>query len=347
MASGARKSSSLFVSGGSENMAPAPVQVDLDLGTRLSGENVLQLRQNLSARQMNFDLDQLLEDYKTFRDVDQAKVSLEKERVEIADQMSTLIKDKSKTSEEVSEEKASLTKRGKHVREQFKVISQARWEAEEKVMLRALNLPADLHTDTPEDGDRVLDSTEGTVTSPVYLLGELAELEMCLIQRVTAVMHGHDLLQIASPEIFRSVVAEGCGFDPANCEQVTMFAACSNADEATDICRGFTRLAWDVTRELGLPSRLVTVSPPSLLPSESLRTEVQVWAPSLHRYLPVGRVSQHGDYVSRRLMCRQHPGGDFVHMVSGLAMDVTTILVALLEHSYPQVHRHSVLLDNS
>ena len=51
--------SSLF-SSGSENAPQSPVQVSLDLDARLSARNVDRLRDNLAARGLDFDLDQLV-----------------------------------------------------------------------------------------------------------------------------------------------------------------------------------------------------------------------------------------------------------------------------------------------
>ena len=52
-------SSSLF-SKGSENATQPPVQINLDLETRLSAQNVDHLRENLCARGLDLDLDQLV-----------------------------------------------------------------------------------------------------------------------------------------------------------------------------------------------------------------------------------------------------------------------------------------------
>ena len=59
-------SSSLF-SRGSEDTPQSPVQINLDLETRLTGQNADRLRQNLTARDLDLDLDQLVSWQKKIR----------------------------------------------------------------------------------------------------------------------------------------------------------------------------------------------------------------------------------------------------------------------------------------
>ena len=68
-------------------------------------------------------------------------------------------------------------------------------------------------------------------------------------------------------------------------------------------------------------SRLINVPSEDLGPSESLRTEVQVWVPSQGEYRPVAHLALCGDYASRRLMttynCKATKNTSHVYTVSG------------------------------
>ncbi|KAL8569555.1 hypothetical protein ACOMHN_044693 [Nucella lapillus] len=240
-----RKSSTAFASSSSvpsraEQTLHAQSQVQLDLGLegRLSSENMGNLRENLSLRGCAFDLDQLLADYGLWRELDGRKSGLERERADIAKTMAALVKNQ--MSEDILLQKQKLTERGKAVKEQLKDIMSSWWIAEQKVRKQALHLPADLHPRTPHSEDQVIqvykDPAEDTDTGEVsheqlaerlgllkfsnvgpravYMLGEAAELELSLLHAAAACARGRGYLPVASPEMFRSLVVEGCGKRP-------------------------------------------------------------------------------------------------------------------------------------
>lgn len=396
-------------------------QVDLDLGTRLSPENVERLRKNLSARGLAFNLDQLLADYKHWRKVDEVKTGLEKERNDIAKIMAGLVKNK--MSENRVAEKEQLTARGKAVKEQIKDIMSSWVTAEQKLMTQALKLPTDLHPRTPQAEDVVLDVCKASLEDAgstshmqfaersgllkfsnagpraVYLLGEAAELELSLLNTAATCVGERGFSPIAAPEMFRSLVVEGCGwcteeilslqakeeeretnayflvgnsllsfaafltkmqvkkdhlplkmysvgrhyqrqtdgelpgvYGLVQSNRVSAFGACQNSEETTEMHDTMVTTAWGVIQDLGLSARKRLVSAGKLTPSESLRTEVEIWVPSLQRFLPMAFVSVHNDYVSRRLMSKTSTGQP-LHMVSGVVMDTGIVLPAILEYS--------------
>lgn len=405
----------------------SPVQIDLNLDTRLSPENVDKLRQNLSTRGLQFDFDQLLEDYKEWRKVDQQKINLETERTRIAKAMAVLVKDQ--VNDDKIAEKAKLTQMGKVVREELRDIMSLWWAQEEKVRLQALQLPTDLHHSVHAQ-DKHIDLFDGTLKQEgdvpshiqigeqlgllkfsnvgpkaVYLLGDLAEAELTLMHDAMTKILSRGYTPIAGSEIFRTVVVDGCGLDHLSGNQiltlhqkeadkhdlnmyhlkgnsllsyaafftkmqltkkklpvemcsvgrhynpisdeslpglygalqsnrVTMFAACASGDETLALHDRMVSAAWDTVTSLGLPARKTLLGASGLALSESLRTGIAIWAPSLRDYVEVGHVSIHNDYVSQRLMSRSMPEGGLLHMVSGVAVDSAVVLASLLEHQF-------------
>ncbi|PVD21644.1 hypothetical protein C0Q70_17443 [Pomacea canaliculata] len=428
------KASSLYGIGSSDDRQEASVKIDLDLDARLSDDNIRCLRENLLARGILFDLEQLVKDYKVFKNLSQQKDILLDERTNVARAMADIVRGKSPNDINAKE---LLISQGAEIKEKLKSTMAAWWKAEENVLSRALQLPNRLHAETPLSEEKVLERCQGTIEMKgepashlqyaeklgllkfsgvgpraTYLMGELAEMEGLLVQHVTSQLLSAGLQQIACPEIFRTLVVEGCGLDydspnevftlyqkedhlkanafhlkgnsllsyaafltkqqiktlylplkmfavgrhykPPVCEdfpglygtiqsnRITVFTACKDASEATDTQNLLTHFIWTMIKNLGLPARLILVEPSSLTVSESLRAEIQVWAPSLKTFVQVAAVSNHGDYVSRRLMTF-HSGEShtkdksYVHMVSGVALDVTMFLASLLEHSYQEL----------
>ncbi|XP_070176363.1 serine--tRNA synthetase-like protein Slimp isoform X2 [Littorina saxatilis] len=420
--------SSLFVSGADDSYQ-SPVQVKLDLETLLSAQNVDKLRRNLNARGLDFDLDQLIADYKLWQEVDELKTKLETQRSSISKAMAVLVKDKK--SENVPTRKEELTKRGKAVKEQLRETMPLWYSAEEKVTLQSLKLPTDLHPLAQPEADTEVDIYKGAASSAdgtshiqiaeeqgllkfsnvgpraAYLLGELAELEQSLLHYAATVVRERGFSPFAGSEIFRTVVVEGCGMDQRNAEEiftlhqreedhqdinayhlkgnsllsytaffaktqvkaerlpmkfcsigrhygsptaqdfpglygavqsnrVTMFAACACGDTATELHDEMVGVAWDIVQGLGLPARKLLVSAKRLEQSESLRTDIEVWAPSLQQYVQMGHVSLHNDYPSSRLLSRAQPQGTPLHMVCGVVLDVARVLASILEHSGTQ-----------
>ncbi|XP_076454762.1 serine--tRNA synthetase-like protein Slimp [Babylonia areolata] len=407
-------------SSGVDKATPLQIQANLGLETKLSPQNLDVLQKDLSARGSGFNLDQLLTDYKHWKEVNEMKTCLERERTDIAKTMASLVK--GKTLEDKMVEKEKLTARGKAIKEQMKETMPQWWSAEQKVMTQALMLPTELHPLTPHGEDQTGDIWRGTVQDSgstshvqfaeqqgllrfstvgpraVYLLGEVAELEQSLLHNAATCVRNRGFSHVASPEIFRTSVVEGCGLGPEkalslqakeeeresnayflkgnsllsyaalltriqvrqeelpvrmssigrhyrphagddlpglygtvqSC-RLTMFGAGRSGEGVMELHDAMVTATWDVVHTLGLPARKVTVSARKLAPSEGLRTEVQVWAPGLQRFVPMGFVSIHNDYTSRRLMTKA-TNGDLLHMVSGVAMDTAVVVASLLEH---------------
>ncbi|XP_034488327.1 serine--tRNA synthetase-like protein Slimp [Drosophila innubila] len=114
---------------------------------------------------------------------------------------------------------------------------------------------------------------------------------------------------------------------------VQSFVATLKAEEAEEQMEQLLNLAIDFYKALDVPFR-VTYSPAdSLTPSETLRASLEVYAPSLKRYITVGRISNYGNFVSKRILfsSRREKHYDFLHLVGGPLLYTTKLIGALIE----------------
>ncbi|XP_017113973.1 serine--tRNA synthetase-like protein Slimp [Drosophila elegans] len=115
---------------------------------------------------------------------------------------------------------------------------------------------------------------------------------------------------------------------------VQSFVATLSANEADCQLEHILNLATDFYKALGIPFRVVYASAETLTPAESLRAVIEVYAPSLQRYVCVGRISNYGDFVSKRILfsTRRDKHYDFLHLVGGPVLYTSRLIAALLEH---------------
>lgn len=114
---------------------------------------------------------------------------------------------------------------------------------------------------------------------------------------------------------------------------VQSFVATQTAEQADAELEQVLNLAINFYKALDVPFRIVYVAAASLTPSESLRASIEVYAPSLKRYVCVGRISNYGDYVSKRILfnTRRDKHYDFLHLVGGPVLYTTRLIAALIE----------------
>ncbi|XP_048245401.1 serine--tRNA synthetase-like protein Slimp [Haliotis rufescens] len=429
-----KHTSSLFVSDAS---AQNTTMVEIDLGLERSVARKKQLVKNIKIRGMKTDVDTFIEDFRLMKRLEKEKQRLEREREEIAKKMADLKKSKDK-EEDVLDTRELLTSRGKRVKEALKELQRSWWVWEERVMLAGLGLPNNIRAQTPEEEVLVLEShgeipdmsearshlevvrekdlVRFSCVGPkaYYLLGQLASHEQSLLHSVSHHLTNNHFHQLACPEIFRSLVAEGCGIDYKDKTQIfslldkddrdatgnlrlddflhiqgtsllsfagylaktvvqtsclpyrqvavgrqylpesepdlpglfgvtqsmktVVLSSCSDRVSCVMEFNKITALVWKMYHKLNLAMRLVVIPGRDLLLCESLRVEIQMWAPSVRTYIKVAHVSCIDDYVARRLMCyhsnNQTDYKQFQHlqMVYGEVLDVTRLLGVMLEH---------------
>ncbi|KAH8242899.1 hypothetical protein KR032_002987 [Drosophila birchii] len=115
---------------------------------------------------------------------------------------------------------------------------------------------------------------------------------------------------------------------------VQSFVATQTADEADAEMEQILSLAIDFYKALDIPFRIAYAPAATLTPAESLRAVIEVYAPSLQRYVCVGRISNYGDFVSKRILLstRREKHYDFLHLVGGPVLYTSRLIAALLEH---------------
>ncbi|KAH8332784.1 hypothetical protein KR074_010863 [Drosophila pseudoananassae] len=116
---------------------------------------------------------------------------------------------------------------------------------------------------------------------------------------------------------------------------VQSFVATQTASDADSQLEHILNLAVDFYKAIDVPFRVVYVPAKNLTPSESLRAVVEVYAPSLKQYVCVGRISNYGDFVSKRILfsTRREKHYDFLHLVGGPVLYTSRLIAALLEHN--------------
>lgn len=115
---------------------------------------------------------------------------------------------------------------------------------------------------------------------------------------------------------------------------VQSFVATQTADDADAQMEQILSLAIDFYKALDVPFRIAYAPAATLTPAESLRAVIEVYAPSLQRYVCVGRISNYGDFVSKRILfsTRREKQYDFLHLVGGPVLYTARLIGALLEH---------------
>ncbi|KAH8383370.1 hypothetical protein KR009_008254 [Drosophila setifemur] len=116
---------------------------------------------------------------------------------------------------------------------------------------------------------------------------------------------------------------------------VQSFVGTQTAGEADFQMEHILSLAADFYKALDIPFRIVYSPARDLTAAESLRASIEVFAPSLQRYICVGRISNYADFVSKRILfsTRREKHYDFLHLVGGPVLYTSRLIGALLEHN--------------
>lgn len=425
-------SSALYINRTEVNRTPV-VNVDLSLMERL--HDVTELQENLSARKKEMNVLQLAEDFKSLMKLELEKNELEEKRKNISDMMAALSKVKD-ADDNIKRSREILKPKGRELKEMLRALNKELNELENNLIPRCLRLPNILHKDTPLNGPVILQESISPNVSPVadeennhikigqklnwlkfsdvgpgafYLTGKLAWLEQNWIYQISQNLSESGFLQLSCPEIFRTLVVEGCGVDynssdkihtlqntdvetdekvehlshfvgvsymsfaayltrmelksenlplryftvgksyrPASpsfpdvglyeAAQTTKCEACCACVDQTQAEFEFQELVkilCDWYSTLGLPFRLVLVPAADLQFSEMKKMVIEIWAPSLQRYLQVGYVSNSGIYISQRLMISHSgisSGSKPVSLVHAEFLDMSKLFALLMEY---------------
>ncbi|ESO82025.1 hypothetical protein LOTGIDRAFT_170435 [Lottia gigantea] len=119
-----------------------------------------------------------------------------------------------------------------------------------------------------------------------------------------------------------------------------IFGASLSETESSNLFQEYSELIWSFLESFNLPIRQILVPVQDLSLSESLRSEFQMWSPSLEDFVNMGYLCMCDDFVSRRLMClhdSKKEGSMFVHMIGGEVINITNLLALMLEYDLPLI----------
>lgn len=189
------------------------------------------LKQSVELRGIQIDVDKLKHLWEILKTMEADKHKIETRRVDLANR----IKELRRGSDVATEEMGKLKFQGKLLREDLKATVKAVWELQKKVMTKVLSLPNNLHSDTPNEGTKivsefshesVMKQTESHVEigkkldildyiDPMcyYLKGGAALLELCVLDYFAEKLGSHGFIKFCNSDFGRSVVVEGCGLN--------------------------------------------------------------------------------------------------------------------------------------
>jgi seryl-tRNA synthetase len=222
--------SALYMTGDEAKDIFSVVSPHIDIEARF--KEISALKRSVELRGLQVDVDRLKIFWEALKSVEADKITIENKRVDIAKRIKQI---KKESDDDAAKETEKLKFQGKLLREDLKITVKAVWELQKKVVLKVLNLPNDLHPDTPSEGETTISqfgnesSSKQTESHTIigkkldildyinpmcyYLKGEAAILELCILDYFTEELCGRDFTKFCNSDLGRSVVVEGCGLD--------------------------------------------------------------------------------------------------------------------------------------
>lgn len=224
-----RYGSALYMTGDEAKGIFSVLTPHIDIEDRF--KEISALKRSVELRGMQIDVDELKHLWEILKTVEADKHTIETRRVDIANR----IKELGKESDVATEEMEKLKFQGKLLREDLKATVKAVWELQKKVVTKVLSLPNNLHSDTPNEGtkivtevrhDSVMKQAESHVgigkklgvleyVNPMcyYLQGDAALFELCVLDYFAEKLHTYGFIKFCNSDFGRSIVVEGCGLD--------------------------------------------------------------------------------------------------------------------------------------
>jgi seryl-tRNA synthetase len=224
-----RYGSALYITGDEAKGIFSVLTPHIDIEDRF--KEMSALKQSVELRGMQIDVDKLKHLWEVLKTVEADRHTIETRRVDIANRIKELRRGSVIATEEVDK----LKFQGKLLREDLKTTVKAAWELQKKVMTKVLSLPNNLHSDTPNEGTKIvcqfrhesiMRQTESHVgigrrldvldyVNPMcyYLKGDAALFELCVLDYFTEKLGKHGFTKFCNSDFGRSVVVEGCGLN--------------------------------------------------------------------------------------------------------------------------------------
>jgi seryl-tRNA synthetase len=116
---------------------------------------------------------------------------------------------------------------------------------------------------------------------------------------------------------------------------VQLFISILEESKVDDTVEELTESYFNLYKKFNQHFRIIRYPAHRLDRSESLRIGVEMFSNSKDSYVEVGSLSVHGDFISKRLLfnCRDGKNFRYPQIVSGTVVDVSKLLIVLLENS--------------
>lgn len=224
-----RYGSALYMTGDEAKGIFSVLTPHIDIEDRFNDMSAL--KRSVELRGMQIDVDDLKHLWEILKTVEADKHTIETRRVDIANRMKELRRDSDVATEEIEK----LKFQGKLLREDLKATVKAVWELQKKVVTKVLSLPNNLHSDTPNEGTKIVtevrhESVMNHAESHVgigkklgildfvnptcyYLQGDAALFELCVLEYFAEKFGSNGFIKFCNSDFGRSVVVEGCGLD--------------------------------------------------------------------------------------------------------------------------------------
>ncbi|XP_012228874.2 serine--tRNA synthetase-like protein Slimp [Linepithema humile] len=232
-------SSALYISGNKAYKAFAYLSPYLDFDERFA--NIDKLQKELALRGMNIDAVQLEKTWEFYRKAAADKLALEKHNSELTSRKNLLLEVNAERNAEEEKELLKLKTQIQIVRQDLKMMKEAIWDLDEKVIEKLLKLPNELDPRTPagepivlksigsapklseknrdhiEIGTR-LDLLEYKDPLHSYLCNDAALFELAVLAYAGQVLGENNMVKVIGTDFSRSLVVEASGLnheDPA------------------------------------------------------------------------------------------------------------------------------------
>ncbi|KAK7873568.1 hypothetical protein R5R35_008806 [Gryllus longicercus] len=214
----------LFVPGAKKSQQVSIVSPHLDFDDRF--HNISELERNVKARRLSINVKKCHEMWQILCHVNNSKSTIEKKRAEIP----AKIKELQECGKVQEAEK--YIHQAKLLREELKSLSKTIWELEEISIPKALNLPNDLHPDTPLESEICLYKNDEPLTkcseshveiaekfdlidwrnnNCFFFLNNAALYETLVLSVVSELLKRDKYIEVSNSDFVRSIVLEGCG----------------------------------------------------------------------------------------------------------------------------------------
>jgi len=210
------------------------VEPYLDLDNRLKNINIL--KENITLRGLNIDIDKICDNWSSFISVRDEIVCLNIEKQKLAEQLKNIKKDNSNEIHKLKETRSKVITRLKSLRDDIS-------ELETKVVIPSLSIPNSLHPECPLTESKILFNQCGKTKinnseyvdhlkigsalecldfiNPVmvYIKDKASLCEQAIMAYFNESLEQSDFIPFCNSDLIKSLIIEGCGRDVDNADQ--------------------------------------------------------------------------------------------------------------------------------